>query len=156
MVTISNKFIIFDLQTVAQHVEQLAADTPALWGKMNAQQMLEHLELVLDISLGTIKIDHEPTVEKLEKSQAFLKGDYEMPRNFKAKFISENPQPCKHHDIIAAKEVLLAKIDRYFEYYKDKDVQHLHPVFGWLPFDGWNRVHQKHFSHHFNQFGIIG
>jgi hypothetical protein len=31
----------------------------------------------------------------------------------------------------------------------------VHPFYGGLNFSQWQRLHTKHFSHHFEQFGLI-
>jgi hypothetical protein len=35
------------------------------------------------------------------------------------------------------------------------DLKTLHPYYGLLNAEGWQKLNHKHFTHHFTQFGLI-
>src|SRR5688572_11641628 len=83
---------------------KLDADTPALWGRMDAQQMIEHLTLVLRVSIGKVPMTIHTPEEKLAKSKSFLMSEKPMPREFRASFIPLDPQPKRNPDMESAKQ----------------------------------------------------
>ena len=138
-------------------LDALQADTPALWGQMNAQQMVEHLGNVVGFSNG--RFEAKPTVdaERLAyRKMRYYEKDVPMPRHFRVEFIPETPNPLQFQDIEAAKNFLLQQLERFDDYY----IEHLgltamHPVLGVLNYDEWVQTHSRHFRHHLQQFGVL-
>ncbi len=135
----------------------LKADTPALWGKMTAQQMIEHLYLVVSASNGRITIN--PTVDEARlayRKMRFFEKDFPMPRHFRVDFVPEEPNPVQFPNIEDAKMQLFAQLQRFDDYFAEHPViTTLHPVFGHLDFEEWIENHARHFRHHLTQFGLI-
>src|SRR6476620_9516869 len=88
-------FLKGELDILLQH---LTADAKGNWGKMNAQQMVEHLADFFDVSSGKIKFDVITPAADLPKYLAFLHSDKEFRENTKAPagIVSEEPQPPKY------------------------------------------------------------
>ena len=133
----------------------LSADTPALFGKMNAQQMIEHLGMVFLLSTGKFDIPYKGSEEDAQKYRAQFSNS-EAP--WKDVFPSESfgvPRPPRHDDIAGSKAELAKTFQRYLEYceaHPDKDQPHFY--LGNLSVDQWREVHVKHLRHHMQQFGF--
>jgi hypothetical protein len=134
---------------------QLQPDSKAIWGRMDSQQMIEHLILVCEISNGSKEAEILTPEKYIEKSQAFLMCDEPMPKNFVAKFIPEEPIAHRYDDLQSAIQAFLSSLSLYHSYWEGKKGStRNHPVFGKLNKKMWNRVHNKHITHHLLQFGL--
>lgn len=136
----------------------LPGDVSGKWGKMNGQQMVEHLEAFFAVSAGKIKFDLVTPVEHLPRYKEFLLSDKEFRENTKAptSVISEEAQPLRYANMPEALEILQQSIAAFEEYFKDDKLKTtLHPVFGELNFDEWVLLHYKHVTHHLRQFGLM-
>ena len=135
----------------------LKADTPALWGKMNAQQMIEHLMLVVSASNGRILVKPTADPERLAyRKMRFFEKDVPMPRNFRVDFAPEEPSPVQFANIEDAKMQLFNQLQRFDDYFAEHvGITTIHPVFGPFNFDEWVENHARHFRHHLMQFGLI-
>ena len=142
--------------TLQETLGLLTSSSPALWGRMDAQQMVEHLIVLYDISnkkQETIILTPE---KYLHKSQDFLKSEELMPKNFVAKFLPIDPIPYAYSSIEESITQLIYSLDSFHSYWKGKEEETLnHPVFGKLNKELWDRVHNKHIHHHFSQFGLV-
>lgn len=125
------------------------------WGNMNAHQMIEHLSLVVRISNGKMQVPLVTPAEKLEKARMFLFSDQPLPKNFRAPFLDENPPALRTVSITEAVMELEDEINVFEKYYEDGGKPAVHPVFGPLDHSEWKHFHEKHFTHHFTQFGLI-
>ena len=74
-------FIKKDMFTLLRH---LPADKMGSWGKMNAQQMVEHSAGFFDISAGKGKVELVTPEEHLPKFMEFLLSDKQFRENTKA------------------------------------------------------------------------
>ena len=138
--------------------KSLPADAKGKWGKMNAQQMVEHVAAFFYVSTEKIKFDLVTPTEHLPKYKEFLLSDKEFRENTKAptNVIGEGPLPLRYATMEEALEKLTASI-AYFEFYfkDDADKKTLHPVFGELNYEEWVLLHYKHVTHHLRQFELI-
>ena len=138
-------------------LKNLPADAIGNWGKMNAQQMVEHVAAFFAVSAGKIKFDLVTPVEHLPKYREFLFSDKEFRENTKApaNVIGEEALPLRYETMETALEKLAGSITAFENYYKDEPLKTtLHPVFGELNFEEWVLLHYKHVMHHSRQFGL--
>lgn len=138
--------------------KNLSADSMGKWGKMNAQQTVEHLAAFFNVSAGKIKFDLVTPVEHLPKYKEFLLSDKEFRENTKAptSVIGEEALPLLYANMEAALEKLTESIAAFENYFKDEPLKTtLHPVFGELNFEEWVLLHHKHITHHAKQFGLL-
>lgn len=141
-----------------QRFKTLPAGSMGNWGKMNAQQAVEHMAAFFAVSSGKIKFDLVTPVEHLPKYKEFLLSDKEFRENTKAptSVISEETLPLRYANMDEALEKLLDSITAFENYFKDEPLKTtLHPVFGELNFEEWVLLHYKHVRHHLRQFGLI-
>lgn len=153
-----NQKLDFLKNECTQRFKTLAADTMGKWGKMNAQQTVEHISGFFYVSAGKIKFDLVTPVEHLPKYKEFLLSDKEFRENTKAptSVISEEALPLRYANMEEALQKLSDSIMAFENYFKDDPLQTtLHPVFGDLNFEEWVLLHYKHVRHHLKQFGLI-
>jgi len=115
--------------------ESLTPDSASKWGKMNAQQMVEHVAAFFYVSTGKIKFDLVTAPEHLPKYKEFLLSDKEFRENTKAPttVIGEEPLPLRYASMDGALENLTEAIANFEIYFKDDaDKRTTHPVFGEL------------------------
>lgn len=139
-------------------VKTLSADAVAKWGKMNGQQMVEHVTAFFNVSVEKIKFPLVTPVEHLPKFKEFLLSDKQFRENTKAPVdvIGEEPLPLRYENMEQAVDKLAASVTNFEIYFKDNpDRKTMHPVFGELNFEEWVLLHYKHVTHHLRQFGLL-
>lgn len=147
-------FLSPNLETFLGKLNHLTEAHQPEWGTMNAQQMVEHLSNSIDLSTGVLKVDLSIPEEKVAKAVEFLHSENPFPRGFKVGYAPENPA-VRNESLDDAIDELAMKWVGFEEYFIDfPEAQHLHPVYGMLDYEGWLRVHSKHFTHHFSQFNL--
>ena len=137
-------------------LKNLAADAMGNWGKMNAQQMVEHVAAFFFVSTEKIKFDLVTPVEHLPKYREFLFSDKEFRENTRAPVLPEDPLPVQFASFEDAVNDLEKEIGDFVTLFSnDANLTTQHPVFGDLNFDDWVLLHHKHVVHHLKQFGLI-
>ena len=137
-------------------LKNLKGDEKGKWGKMNAQQMVEHLSGFFKVSTGKIHFPLTTSAELLPRYKEFLMSDKEFRQNTKAPVLPEEPLPLQYATMNEAMDDLQKSVDDFFEFFKDDPSKTtLHTAFGDLNFDEWVQLHHKHVTHHAKQFGLI-
>lgn len=138
--------------------KSLPAGAPAKWGKMNAQQMVEHTATIYVVSTGKIKFDLITPEEHLPKYMEFLYSDKEFRENTKApaQVLGEETVPLRYSTMNEALAKLEEAIVYFVTYFTDNPkLKTMHPVFGPLNYEEWVLLHYKHVTHHLRQFGLM-
>ncbi|MEO7531894.1 MAG: hypothetical protein ABIS69_10795 [Sediminibacterium sp.] len=135
----------------------LKADQKPKWGKMDGQQMVEHMCDVFKLANGKIAIQLLNTdPERLAKMRGFLNTDQQFGENTKSAVMPEEPRPHKYGSIEEAIAKLVPEIDDVFAIYtSDASKLLMHPVFGELDYELQIRYLDKHVRHHLRQFGLV-
>lgn len=159
LVAKKSPFIELNRRNIQKLLNGLTENTKPNWGKMTAQQMLEHLETTLLYSIGEPEVEKCFTPEEhLEKYQDSLYNHRKMPKDFPAPFLPEDgtlPE-LKYKNLEQAKEEFLENLQKYQIYYRENpEAEHMHFVFGKLNKEMMELMHRKHFTHHFEQFGLV-
>jgi hypothetical protein len=140
-------------------LDKLEADAPAIWGSMNAQQMVEHLASIVGCSNGRYDVPAKADPERLAyRKMRYFEKDVPMPRNLRVdvEFVPETPRPLQFPDMASAKTQLLQQLERFDDYYMEHPgLTAMHPVLGILNYDEWVQTHARHFRHHLQQFGVL-
>ena len=89
------------------------------WGKMNSQQMIEHLSAFFKVSTGKILFPLTTSIEHLPKYKNFLNSDKEFRENTKAPVLPEEPLPLHYPTMQKAFEELEKSVDDFFDFFKD-------------------------------------
>ena len=136
----------------------LQADAKGKWGKMNAQQMLEHVSGFFKVSSQKIIFPVITPVEHLPKYKEFLLSDKEFRENTKApvNIVPEEPTPLRFASMEEALNKLQNSVKEFVVFFETRPGKKTpHPVFGELDFDEWVLLHYKHVTHHLRQFGLV-
>ena len=137
-------------------LKKLHGDEKGKWGKMNAQQMTEHLAGFFKVSTNKIHFPLTTPPEHLPRYKEFLMSDKEFRENTKAPVLPEEPLPLQYATMQEAIDDLTKSVDDFFAFFKDDPSRTtLHPAFGELNFNEWVQLHHKHVTHHLKQFGLI-
>ncbi|MEO5984805.1 MAG: DinB family protein [Ferruginibacter sp.] len=141
---------------VVELMNAFSHDAKGKWGKMNVQQMIEHVTDFFDVSTNQIKFNLVTPEEHLPKYKGFLMSDKEFRENTKApeSVLGDQPVAIRNASLIEALDKLQKSINDFFEYFQnDPLLTTTHPVFGPLNFEEWALLHYKHVVHHLKQFG---
>lgn len=146
----------FDKNTTQQHLQRLdklTNETKPVWGKMNAAQMLAHLNVTYDLAY-----DRKTTMPGFFTKlmlKLFVKGivtsEKSYPKNSRtgAEFIISGVR-----DFEKEKSILIANIkdteSKGSAYFERKNNQ----AFGPLTAQQWSNQFYKHIEHHFEQFDL--
>lgn len=138
-------------------LSKLSVDTKPVWGKMSSQHMVEHLIQSVQLSNGKMALSECMTPdERLPLMKKILMSKRPLPKNFVNTVIGAELKPLIYPDLKASIEALkkeLQSIDKFFD--EKPDSKPMNPTFGPLNKEEWNQFHNKHFKHHFAQFGLL-
>jgi len=137
-------------------LKTLAPDTKMKWGKMNAQQMVEHVAGFFKVSTNKLHFPLVTPEEQLPKFKEFLRSDKAFRENTKAPVLPEDPLPVQFASYEDAVNNLEQEIQDFLvQFTSNPNLITRHPVFGDLNFEEWVLLHYKHVMHHAKQFGLI-
>ena len=139
-------------------IKNADATVAAKWGKMNFQQMVEHVTDFFKVSSNKIQIPLVTPIEHLPKYKEFLLSDKTFRENTKApaSILGEEPFPIRNTELSVAISKLEKQVNDFVAYFQNNpDAKTSHPVFGELDFDEWVLLHYKHVTHHARQFGLM-
>ena len=136
-------------------LKTLPADATMKWGKMNAQQMVEHISGFFRVSTNKLHFPLVTPVDQLPKFKEFLRSDKEFRENTKAPVLPEEPLPVQFASYEDAVNDLEKEIQDFLHQFNNNaGLTTQHPVFGDLDFEEWVLLHYKHVVHHLKQFGL--
>jgi hypothetical protein len=142
------------LNQLVNDFRSLSQPANANWGKMNFNQMLEHLIEACKNASGDIVFDtfHTPE-ERLSAMQAFLMTDKLFKPETKNAMMGEEPAPVKNENTNALLDELQSQINRFYErFQQEESLVVRNPIFGDLNEELWTRLLYKHCIHHLRQF----
>ena len=131
-------------------------DKKPQWGILTLHHMAEHLAFALQLSNGKAHADVYTSPEKLDQAREILLSDQPLGKLIKSKLIPENQLvPLKTNTLEEAVNNIYKEIHDFEEHFKENpDDQPNHPRFGPLTYNEWVTFHNKHFTHHLNQFKL--
>ena len=135
---------------------KLDPNAARLWGKMNVQQMVEHMADYVRIGSGRTPVRLLTPEENVPRMQAFLSSEKPFKENTPNAVLPDEPLPAKRASMKEAIEDLQAELDHFFEVFKNepgKKVTNL--FFGDLDYDMSVQLLYKHVTHHLRQFGAM-
>jgi len=139
-----------------KHLEELflklQPNSPALWGKMKPQQMVEHLIDQVQYTNGK----KEPFCEVSEEQAQIAKQinvytAVEIPRNV---IFGEISDQLIYPDLPGAIQQLMTELEVFDQHFIKPGTLVIHGGFGPMNYNEWCIWHSKHFSHHLKQFKI--
>lgn len=141
------------LDSIFERLEKLSPATVPQWGKMNAGQMLAHLNVSYDITYGKMAVKNNFLMKMMLKM--FVK-----PVVVGNKPYQKNSQTAPYfivadeRDFEAEKSKLIAYMKQMQKDGAAKFEGKESPSFGVMTAQEWSNQYYKHLDHHFTQFGI--
>ena len=127
-----------------------------VFGKMNLQQMVEHMSDAVRNANGKLSFELLTPPERVEAMQHFVRSEKEFKPNTKNVLLGEEPEPVKNKDLASAIEEYEMEIRDFQNYFaKDPNVVLMNPFFGPLNFSDWCDLLYQHATHHLKQFALI-
>ena len=141
---------------LVRYLQQLSPSTPARWGKMNVQQMIEHYRIAVRNASGRLNIGRIVTpAERLPAFREFLMSDRPFKENTKNPLLKEDPEPLRYNTTQAAIGALQEELIYFFEVFRtNPQLITQNPIFGDLNFEQNVQLLYKHALHHLRQFGM--
>ena len=136
-------------------LRKLDPSSKALWGKMNVQQMIEHMGDSIREANGKTPRLLVTSPERIQQSKDFLMSEKEFRPETKNILMSSDPEPVKKSSVSEAIDELELELKDFvkkFEHSKQSTI--MNPFFGDLNFDEWTQLLHKHAIHHLKQFGV--
>jgi len=141
-------------EEINKRLNQLNPETKALWGKMDATQMLTHMNDAFRIALGM-----KSAVNKsgfFAHYVTFPVAVYMLPfwpkGEATADELDQQKLGSKPRDFYTELEFLLKMMDVFNE--REEARLKPHPMFGSLNKKQWRDLLVKHLHHHLSQFGV--
>jgi hypothetical protein len=137
-------------------LQSIPSTTAPRWGKMNLQQMIEHLGDAVRMSSGRLPAPRLLTpVENLPRMRDFLFSDKPFKENTPNPLLPDTPAPVRFSTFDAALDELELQLDYFFTVFDaNPALETLNPFFGLLDFEGNVQLLHKHAAHHLRQFGV--
>jgi hypothetical protein len=143
------------IKVLLNRLERLRPGTRALWGKMNAHQMVCHLNDSFDLAMGAKTASEDITFlgstfmrcVALHTPLPWPKGVPTRPEMDQLVGGTRPAEFSKDKATLAATMERFARQPRAFRFSR-------HPVFGDLTEWEWMRWGYLHADHHFRQFGV--
>ena len=137
---------------LVDRINRMTVETPALWGKMNAAQMMAHMQVGINMALGNTK-----TVRTLLGT---LFGDFGKRRTLKTAQLDRHIPTYKQAEITDERDFdeekakLIALTQSALVKGPACLVKYPHPYFRRIKTEEWIQLNWKHFDHHLRQFGV--
>ncbi len=133
----------------------LDKDTVAVFGKMNVQQMIEHMGYAFRQASGLIPLEPANDDATTAKMYQFMISEKPFRDNTPNQYLPDTPSPTTYPTVAESLTHLQMDIDYFISVFsEDKEKRILNPFFGNLNFDEWTHLLHKHATHHLRQFGM--
>ena len=133
----------------------LDANAPRKWGKMNVQQMIEHMSEYVRIASGRQPMEIITAADMLPRMQSFLASEKPIRENTPNSLMPEEPQPVKHATKQEAINELKTELSHFFAVHEQEAGKITpNPFFGNLGYEQQVQLLHKHATHHLRQFGM--
>ncbi len=147
---------IHNTSQIQSIINKLDPNAKPLWGKMSPQHIIEHLAMALKISTGKIIVKRYTTDEEAQTiKERLIYSPAEIPTGIKNPLLTDEPPALQYNNLDTAVKELFNEINYFKEYYsKNPGTLHMQPRMGELTHKEWLVFHNKHFAHHFKQYGL--
>lgn len=140
------------VESLLQRADSLREGRPPRWGRLTPAAMLDHLSNSMEIGLG--ERDAAPLVPDWMAALARPFGllPLPIPRGLPS---TDEFLGTPSADLERARARFGDTLRRFHRgVLGNPAARHRHPLFGLLDRMQWARLQQRHFEHHFRQFGI--
>ena len=137
-------------------LKKLKGDEVPVWGKMNAQQMIEHFGDAIEDACGKNNRTLITPPDKLEATRAFMLSEKDFKPNTKNSLKSETNAAIKLQDLASAIALVENGIKDFEAFYSgNTEKKVMNPFFGELNYEENIQLLHKHAMHHLRQFNLI-
>ena len=136
-------------------VERLGQASSGRWGRMCAQEMVEHLIWAFELSTGQARTECPVPEAEGPRMKKFLYDNRPTPREFMNPALAAGLPPLRYGSLSEATRALARELGRFIDGPRSSEQLYTHPIFGPIGYDEWHRTHYKHTHHHLLQFGLI-
>ncbi|MEO0899038.1 MAG: DUF1569 domain-containing protein [Bacteroidota bacterium] len=144
--------------SLPQLLGQIGPDAQRQWGiTPSVQHIMEHISAIVYISRKDVGLSLSIPEDKVEKAQKwiFREGSM-MRRGTKAPLDNIVKQELRYASLDESKDILLMNIAAFYGYFSEnKGIKLMHPAFGPLDLEAWERFHHIHIVHHLGQFSAL-
>ena len=136
-------------------LSKLTGHEKGSWGKMNAQQMVEHFSTTLRYANGSIRLSLHTPEDILPKARAFMLSEKPFRENTKNPMMGETPEAIKYNSLQESVAELQEELNAFFTAFEnDPLLVTSNPIFGELTYEENIHLLYKHAQHHLKQFGL--
>ena len=133
----------------------LQSGTPALWGRMNAQNMIEHLVEAVEYTNGKRVADlRVPRDFALKQKEDLVQSGFVIPNGVTG-YLPDATKTKRFSNLENSILELNKELDAFEDFFKNEGITATHFEFGPMNYQEWITWHGKHFTHHFKQFGLL-
>jgi hypothetical protein len=151
----TNEKLNFLLNTFPDLLMELDAATKPKWGKMNVQQMIEHMTDSVREANGKIPRTIITMPERLPAMKAFVMSEKEFRPETKNALMGDEPSPVRNADKENAIAELKDELKDFVDHYTNNPESVItNAFFGHLNYQEWIQLLHKHAVHHLKQFGL--
>jgi len=136
-------------------LRRLQPEQKGKWGKMNAQQMVEHLTDTLLVTNGKKHQRQELTPEQTEKARAFFLSEKPFRENTTNHLLPDVPPACVNATMEEAILEFERELKAFLDSFEHSQRTTINPFAGEFGFNEWVHLLHKHFLHHARQFSLI-
>jgi hypothetical protein len=145
-------FVAAEKEEIVARLRRLRPDSRALWGKMDAAQMLAHCQVPIQVALGEVKLRRRLIGILLGPlARKSLDGPEPTRKN-----LPTDPtfRVTGSRDFERERAQLVELIERHAQRGVAGLSRDPHPFFGRLSEARWQALMWKHLDHHLRQFGV--
>lgn len=137
---------------ILKRIDSLTPTTPAVWGKMNAAQMVLHCQKPIEVSFGQGNLKRNLfgiLFGGMVKRKLLKPGPLDKNSPTAPGFSTVKLTP----DFEKERQTLRSMVARYAQ--GPSSITHeVHPFFGKMTHAEWDTLQWKHLDHHLRQFGV--
>jgi oxepin-CoA hydrolase / 3-oxo-5,6-dehydrosuberyl-CoA semialdehyde dehydrogenase len=142
--------------TLVRALAPLVEQARPRWGRMTAQQMVEHLVWAFELSTGDAQVACTIPSDQHNRMKTFLYHNRPTPQDFMNPALVEGLPTLRFASLAKAKTALQQGVTLFLENSVLRpEATYAHPVFGLIGVGEWQRSHFKHSYHHLLQFDLI-
>lgn len=140
-----------DNQEMITRIKKLTPNTPALWGKMSVDQMLQHCNDAVLVAFNEKEL-HVPLLFRI-LGKLMKKWVLKQPEFDKNSPTAKEFKYDINFDFIKVQQELINNVSRFAA--GEHAVKcSTHPFWGKMSSADWNNLQWKHLDHHLRQFGV--
>ena len=139
-----------DNDLIISRINNLSPESKAQWGKMSVDQMFKHTTAAIDVAFEEKELKINFVMKFLGKlmKNKILNSDFKKNSPTAPEFIFKDT-----YDFEFSKNELIEKFSRFSKNPSSIKVQ-VHPFWGKMSAEDWNKLMWNHMDHHLRQFGV--